>query len=97
MKSQIHEHNKKSIMGVSKKISILLAAGLFFGIATQAQGLPKHRDIRNDRVEMRHDSRDIRNDRRDVRNDRKDIRNDRRDIRHDRRDVRFDRHDRKSF
>ena len=97
MKSQIHERNKTSIMGMSKKMSILLAAGLFFGVATQAQGLPGRHDIRNDRVEMRHDSRDIRNDQRDIRNDRRDIRNDRRDIRHDRRDVRFNRHDRKCF
>jgi hypothetical protein len=74
MKSQIHEHQKKSIVAVSKsKLTILLAAGIFFAVTTQAQGRPGYdRDIRHDRVEVRHDRQDLRHDRRDLRFDRRD-------------------------
>jgi hypothetical protein len=56
---------------MNTKLPILLAAGLFFAVTTQAQGRNGYdRDIRHDRVEVRHDRMDLRHDRRDLRFDR---------------------------
>jgi hypothetical protein len=64
-------HNLK-LNVMKKKIAMLLAAGLFFAVATQAEGrFDGRRDIRHDRMEVRHDRRDIRFERRDIRFDRR--------------------------
>src|SRR5579871_2676532 len=90
MKSKIHELHKKSIIGVSKRLTILLAAGLLIGVTTQAQGrFDDRRDINHDRVDIRNDRQDIRHDRYDMSRDR--FRGDYRDFNHDRRDLNHDR------
>ena len=46
------------------KLFILLAAGLFAGVATQAQGRwEDRRDMAHDRGDIRHDRNDLRHDR----------------------------------
>ena len=64
---------------MSTKFTILIAAGLFFAVATQAQGRGNfdRRDAYHDRMDIRHDRMDMRHDRRDIRYDRREIARDR--------------------
>ena len=74
---------------MSTKFTILIAAGLFFAVTTQAQGNYDHRDADHARMDTRHDRRDLGHDRMDMRHDRNDIRYDHRDIARDGRDGNF--------
>ena len=46
---------------MNTKLIILLTAGLFIGVASQAQGRwEDHRNVSHDRMALRHDRRDVR-------------------------------------
>ena len=80
------------------KSTLLIAAGLFLALGSQAQYQAYHdrNDIRHDKKDMYVDRRDIRQDEMvgnwsDLRHDRRDLREDRHDFYRDRRDLRYDR------
>jgi len=78
------------------KFTFLLAAGLFFAVASQAQ----YHDSYAGQRDIRHDKREIYQDRQDLKRNYNygysgSFHQDRRDLIRDRRDLYFDRHDRR--